>query len=107
MSWLAVMAVAALSQVPEQPMDSARVAQLLGLLARSDPAVCELAGQTLANNFGFYWGWSELPTPMSRPMTTPMPMPMIDRLVPLLQEEVQWVQAHALHLRLVIFFSNI
>ena len=59
-------------------LDSAQTARLLTALERSDSTVCQLAGQTLANNLG--WGWEPRLFPMPMPMPTPMPMPMIERL---------------------------
>ena len=62
----------------QQPVlrDAAAVNSLLASLRIADPAVCEMAGRTLTNQ----WGWGSesgdepMPEPM-QPMPVPMPMP--------------------------------
>src|SRR5688572_33229330 len=54
--------------------DAATVTTLLASLRTADPAVCEMAGRTLTNQWG--WAGDVGDEPMPAPMPTPMPMPM-------------------------------
>src|SRR5205807_1285608 len=78
--WPAVLLITATGlaaqQPSEAPRDSSHVARVLALLKTSDSTVCELAGQSISNAWGFFWEPRFLPNPMPMPMPTPMPMPM-------------------------------
>jgi HEAT repeat protein len=50
------------------------VNRLLAALRTADPAVCEMAGRALTNQWG--WGANLADEPMRMPMPTPMPVPM-------------------------------
>jgi len=52
--------------------DAAAVNAQLAALRTADPAVCEMAGRTLTNQ----WGWGGDPADEPAPMPTPMPVPM-------------------------------
>src|SRR5262245_10900937 len=83
--FLLAAALAVQQPQPAQPAqrpdvrDPNAVTRLLASLRTADPEVCELAGRTLTNQ----WGWSAgsdfgdepMPAPMPTPMPVPMPMP--------------------------------
>jgi hypothetical protein len=77
---LVLLAAALAVQQPEL-RDADAVTRLLSALRTADPAVCEMAGRTLTNS----WGWSgdasdePMPAPMPMPMPAPMPMPFAGR----------------------------
>ena len=77
----AVLLAAALAVQQPDLRDAESVTRLLASLRAADPAVCELAGRTLTN----HWGWmgdagdEPMPAPMPMPMPAPMPMPFAGR----------------------------
>src|SRR5687768_12281982 len=60
----------------QQPVlrDAGAVHNLLASLRTADPAVCEMAGRTFTNQWG--WGSDLSDQPMPEPMPMPVPMPM-------------------------------
>ena len=73
---------ALLASQPADLRDVDAVTRVLASLRAADPAVCELAGQSITNGWG--WGWmgngdDPMPRPMPTPMPTPMPMPFAGR----------------------------
>src|SRR6478672_2685512 len=81
MSILPVLLTAALAAQQPDLRDADAVNRLLASLRTADPVVCEMAGRTLTNQ----WGWGAelgdepMPTPMPTPMPVPMPMPFAGR----------------------------
>lgn len=70
----AVILAAALAAQQPDLRDAGAVNRLLALLRTADPAVCEMAGRTLTNQWG--WGGDLTGEPMPEPMPTPMPVPI-------------------------------
>ena len=79
----AIFLAAAMALPQPDIRDADAVTRLLASLRAADPAVCELAGRTLSNQ----WGWGSdvdlaaepMPAPMPTPMPVPMPMPFADK----------------------------
>ena len=72
-----LLAAALTTQQPTQEidiLDADAVSRQLASLRAADPAVCEMAGRTLTNQWG--WGHDIADEPMPVPMPTPMPVPM-------------------------------
>jgi hypothetical protein len=69
---MAVLLAAALAAQQPDLRDAGAVTSLLTSLRTADPAVCEMAGRTLANQ----WGWGSYGDLAAEPMPAPMPMPM-------------------------------
>ena len=67
----AVLVAAALAAQQPDLRDATAVNNLLASLRAADPAVCEMAGRTLTNQWG--WGGDLTDGPMPAPMPTPMP----------------------------------
>ena len=59
--------------------DVAAVNQLLASLRTADPTVCEMAGRTLTNHWGWGGDFSDEAMPSPMPMPVPMPMPFAGR----------------------------
>ena len=76
---ITILLAAALAAQQPELRDVAAVSQLLGSLRTADPAVCEMAGRTLTNQWGWGGDFSDeaMPSPMPRPV--PMPMPVAGR----------------------------
>jgi hypothetical protein len=81
MTMIAVLLAAALAAQQPELRDAETVTRLLASLRAADPAVCELAGQSLTN-FGWWrggYGDEPMAVPMPMPMPTPTPMPFAGR----------------------------
>jgi hypothetical protein len=70
----ALLLAAALAAQQPDLRDATAVTTLLASLRAADPAVCEMAGRTLATQWG--WGGDLGDEPMPEPMPTPMPVPV-------------------------------
>ena len=72
---ITILLAAALAAQQPELRDVAAVSQLLGSLRTADPAVCEMAGRTLTNQWGWGGDFSDEAMPSPMPMPVPMPMP--------------------------------
>ena len=70
----ALFLAAALAAQQPDLRDAGTVNHLLASLRTADAAVCEMAGRTLTNQWG--WGGDVGDPPMPAPMPMPVPMPM-------------------------------
>ena len=78
----ALLLAAALAAQQPDLRDADSATRLLASLRTADAAVCELAGRSLTNNWG-WTGWlgdaGAEPLPLPMPMPVPMPMPHAGR----------------------------